>query len=562
MTRPSERMRSGPGNGAGGLVRFGRYVLVDRLGLGGMAEVFRALVLGPEEFQRVVVVKRILPSLCANPAFIKMFIDEARVCGRMSHPNVIQVHEFGRQQQHYFIAMEYLHGRNLNHILARLVEQRENLPPNVAAEIMRQACRGLAYAHSLRAVDGKPLGIVHRDVSPGNVMVAYTGEVKVLDFGVARVESRFRLGTTDPGHVKGKASYLAPEQLTGEGVDHRADIFAAGILLYEMLTTRRLFRSHSPMDTIDLVKSMPIPAPSHSNPQVPAALDAIVARALDRQPDQRYQDAGEMADALEAFLVENRFSAQELPVFMRRLYPEESVSIHLPLNTAELSALTADNAGEETQGLFVVADLDPGQAPRSASDVTPPPQSPAVADWPEMQAELAPEPSLWRRSAPKLGLLVVGALAAVALVLASGRFRTTPEPAPASAPVSAAALPPAPTAPPSPASPAPAAPVPSARVAISISSDPPGATVFALDGSESLGVTPLELSLPRSTQAVAFRVSKPGYVEGQLRLVPDSDRPAVVSLARSNSSSGRRRPSKAEPTEKVRNAVPLDPFDQ
>ena len=327
--------------------------------------------------------------------------------------------------------MEYLHGRNLNHILARLVEQRENLPPNVAAEIMRQACRGLGYAHGLRAVDGKPLGIVHRDVSPGNLMVAYTGEVKVLDFGVARVESRFRLGTTDPGHVKGKASYLAPEQLTGEGVDHRADIFAAGILLYEMLTTRRLFRSHSAMDTMDLVKSMPIPAPSHSNPQVPAALDAIVARALERQPGQRYQDAGEMADALEAFLVESRFSAQELPAFMRRLYPEESVSIHLPLNTAELSALASDNAGEETQGLFVVADLEPGPG-RSASDVTPPPQSPAVADWPEMQAELAPEPSLWRRSAAKLGLLVVGALAAVILVLVSGRFRTTPEPAPVS----------------------------------------------------------------------------------------------------------------------------------
>ncbi len=272
MTRPSESTRSGPSR-AKGAVRFGRYVLVDRLGVGGMAEVFRALVLGPEEFQRVVVVKRILPTLSANPAFIKMFIDEAKVTGRMSHPNVIQVHEFGRHQQQHFIAMEYLHGRNLNNILARLVERRQNLPPSIAAEIMRQACRGLAYAHGLRDMEGKPLGIIHRDVSPGNVIVAYTGETKVLDFGVARVESRFRLGTTDPGHVKGKASYLAPEQLTGQGVDHRADIFAAGILLYEMLTTRRLFNSRSTTDTMDLVRSMPIPAPSHSNPQVPAALD-------------------------------------------------------------------------------------------------------------------------------------------------------------------------------------------------------------------------------------------------------------------------------------------------
>ena len=318
MTRPSEPMRSGPDNGAGGPVRFGRYVLVDRLGVGGMAEVFRALVLGPEEFQRVVVVKRILPSLCANPAFIKMFIDEARVCGRMSHPNVIQVHEFGRQQQHYFIAMEYLHGRNLNHILARLVEQRANLPPTIAAEIMRQACRGLAYAHGLRAVDGKPLGIIHRDVSPGNLMVAYTGEVKVLDFGVARVESRFRLGTTDPGHVKGKASYLAPEQLTGEGVDHRADIFAAGILLYEMLTTRRLFKSHSAMDTMDMVRSMPIPVPSHATRRCRPALDAIVARALERQP------------SLSATRTPARWPTRWRPTWWRAGSPPGAAGVHAP----------------------------------------------------------------------------------------------------------------------------------------------------------------------------------------------------------------------------------------
>jgi serine/threonine protein kinase len=555
MTRPSEPMRSGHDSGAGGPVRFGRYVLVDRLGVGGMAEVFRALVLGPEEFQRVVVVKRILPSLCANPAFIKMFIDEARVCGRMSHPNVIQVHEFGRQQQHYFIAMEYLHGRNLNNVLASLVEQGANLPPTIAAEIMRQACRGLSYAHGLRAIDGKPLGIIHRDVSPGNVMVAYTGEVKVLDFGVARVESRFRLGTTDPGHVKGKASYLAPEQLTGEGVDHRADIFAAGILLHEMLTTRRLFKSPSAMDTMDMVRSMPIPVPSHVNPQVPPALDAIVARALERSPSLRYQDAGEMADALEAYLVESRFASQELPAFMRQLYPEESISVHLSLNTAELSALASDNGGENTQGLFVVADLDP-PPPRTASGVTPsPPQ--AVSDWPELDGELMSEPPR-ARPALKIALGVGAVLAAAATVLVlSGVYRT--KGAPLAAPVAAVApvAAPAPVPAPAPAPTMAAAPVPSAEVAISISSDPPGASVHAADG-RSLGVTPLALNLPRGTEPVLFRVSKPGYVDGQLRLVPDSDRPAVVSLARSNT---QRRPPRAEATEKVRNAVPIDPFD-
>jgi serine/threonine protein kinase len=565
MTRPSESTRSGPSR-AKGAVRFGRYVLVDRLGVGGMAEVFRALVLGPEEFQRVVVVKRILPTLSANPAFIKMFIDEAKVTGRMSHPNVIQVHEFGRHQQQHFIAMEYLHGRNLNNILARLVERRQNLPPSIAAEIIRQACRGLAYAHGLRAVDGKPLGIVHRDVSPGNVIVAYTGETKVRDFGVARVESRFRLGTTDPGHVKGKASYLAPEQLTGQGVDHRADIFAAGILLYEMLTTRRLFNSRSTNDTMDLVRSMPIPAPSHSNPQVPAALDEIVARALERDLSLRYQDAGEMADALESYLVENRFAAQEMPAFMRQLYPEENVTWQVPLGTAELSALSRDDPGEDTEGLFVMADLE-SAPPRSASQVTPQPPS-AVADWPELDADLV-ERRPRSRSGLKLGLVAGGVVAAVALVLFNGAFRTKSgplgvhapaAPAPTSAPAAPAPTPAAPAAAPTASAVAAAA---SSQVAISISSDPPGATVYDANGERSLGVTPVVLSLPRGTEPVLFRVSKPGHVEGQLRLVPDSDRPAVVSLARSNSNSSshsRRRGPRAEGTEKVRNAVPLDPF--
>jgi serine/threonine protein kinase len=539
-------MRSIPGSPAADPVRFGRYVLIDRLGLGGMAEVFRALVLGPEQFQRVVVVKRILPSLCANPAFIKMFIDEARVCGRLSHPNVIQVHEFGRQQQHYFIAMEYVHGRNLNHILARLVELGQAMPVTVAADIIRQACRGLAYAHGLRAVDGKPLGIVHRDVSPGNVIVAYTGDAKVLDFGVARVENRFRLGTTDPGHVKGKASYLAPEQLTGQGVDHRADIFAAGILLYEMLTTSRLFKSPSATDSMDMVRSMHIPAPSQSNPQVPPALDAIVARALQRPVESRYQDAGQMADELEAFLLEQRFGSQEVPAFMHRLFPEESGGLQLPFDPSTLEAVRVDESAEGTAGLYVVADLGPGSA---GSRGTPPPPS-ALEEWPELNAELdspAPQPRRGR------GLVWLAA-AAVALGLgAVGAQKLRAPAAPLAIPAGASSIAPAP--PPPVADPAPAAVVP-ADVGISISSEPPGATVNQGDSTQTLGVTPLEMRLPRGRAPVVFHINKAGYVEGQLKLVPDSDRSAVVSLARLN----RRRAVKAPATEKVRNAVPLDPF--
>jgi hypothetical protein len=237
---------------------------------------------------------------------------------------------------------------------------------------------------------------------------------------------------------------------------------------------------------------------------------------------------------------------------MRQLYPEESISVHLSLNTAELSALASDNGGENTQGLFVVADLDP-PPPRTASGVTPsPPQ--AVSDWPELDGERMSEPPR-ARPALKIALGVGAVLVAAATVLVlSGVYRT--KGAPLAAPVAAVAPVAAPAPVPAPPPPVAAAPVPSAEVAISISSDPPGASVHAADG-RSLGVTPLALNLPRGTEPVLFRVSKPGYVDGQLRLVPDSDRPAVVSLARSNT---HRRPPRAEATEKVRNAVPIDPF--
>src|SRR5436190_5126830 len=331
--------------------RYGRYVLIDRMGEGGMAEVFRALVVGPEQFQRMVVVKRVLPSLSARPGFIKMFIDEATLCGRLSHPNIIQVHEFGREGGQYFIVMEYVQGRNLNHVVSRLVQAERLMPPTIAAEITRQLCRGLAYAHGLTAVDGKPLGIIHRDVSPGNVMVSYAGAVKVLDFGIARVQDKFRTGSTDPGHVKGKSAYLAPEQLSHQGFDHRADIFATGIVLHEMLTGRRLFKAATGEETMQRVRSMPIPRPSQANPKVPAGLDSIVMRALQRSPAERYPNAGQMADALEAYLLEQRFSSQELPRFITTLFKDDGSHDQVHLTPQELQAVMEDEAAAPVREL-------------------------------------------------------------------------------------------------------------------------------------------------------------------------------------------------------------------
>jgi hypothetical protein len=302
------------------LQRYGRYVLVDRLGAGGMAEVFRAVVIGPEQFERVVVVKRILPHLTENPSFVKMFIDEATLCGRLSHPNIIQVYEFGREEGQYFIAMEYLEGLNLANVLGDMAERAENVPVNLAADVLRQTCLGLGYAHGLTGADGKPLNIIHRDVTPSNIMISYAGAVKILDFGIARVANMARVSSTDAGQVKGKSSYLAPEQVRGAPFDHRVDIFAAGIVLHETLTGRRLFKGANPVHTLELIEKLLVPPPSRLNKAVPARLDEIVLRALEREPDRRYQSALEMAEDLEGFLIENRYSSQDVGRFMRSLF--------------------------------------------------------------------------------------------------------------------------------------------------------------------------------------------------------------------------------------------------
>jgi serine/threonine protein kinase len=584
--------------------RYGRYVLLDHLGAGGMAEVFRALVVGPEQFQSVLVVKRILPHLCANQSFVKMFIDEARLCGLLSHPNIIRVQDFGQQDGQYFIAMEYLQGRNLTAIIRRALERREMVPPTVAAEIIRQACRGLAYAHALSAADGKPYGIIHRDVSPGNVMVTQSGAVKVLDFGVARVENRFRRALTDPGRVKGKAAYLAPEQMTGGSVDHRSDIFAVGILLHELLVGRRLFKGETSLESMKLVQTMPIRPPSSWHSQVPAALDAIVMRALERSPADRYQNAGEMADALEQFLLGAWVSSQELPAYMMRMFQQELENEKLTLSPEDLQAVMGRELSEKiiTQLGGAGTAAEPARTPTTTTTPGPTAGGAArqgsgaaaavLAEWPDLRSqdlegEAAEKP---RRRGMRLavvvgtcGLLAVGALAlqggkslghapmmAAAVVTASPAPAPKPIDKPATPPVAQenlaaekaradddSELAPAPpeTAPHGQSATTTAATDPAQNtVQISINSSPGRALVWRAGASTPLGHTPLVVPVARGREAVIFRISKAGYVEGRLSVVPDIDQPALVTLAKTPS------PTSIGNDQKVRNALPTDPF--
>src|SRR5881394_3408460 len=229
---------------------FGRYSLLRPIGRGGMAEVWKAKIHGAQNFQRLVVVKRILPHLSSDPEFVRMFTVEAKLSARLNHPNIVQVFEFSEVNGEHYLAMEFVAGVNLGDVQKRLKDVR--IPIGMAAHTVREVCLALAYAHALADEDGHRLRIIHRDVSPSNVMLGYDGSVKLLDFGVAKALSQSE-ELTRTGALKGKVGYMSPEAIEGEAeLDGRTDIFAAGVVLYEMLTGRRLFRGHDDLKTIAL----------------------------------------------------------------------------------------------------------------------------------------------------------------------------------------------------------------------------------------------------------------------------------------------------------------------
>jgi serine/threonine protein kinase len=303
-------------------IQFGKYSLFERIGRGGMAEVFKGRIQGPAGFERVFVVKRILPHLSDDATFIRMFVEEAKLSARLNHPNIVHIFELGAVEGEYFISMEYIRGHDLSETMRAIWKQLGPPRPELVAYIGREACRGLAYAHGLTDETGKPLGMIHRDVSPSNVMLSYEGAVKLLDFGIAKA-----LGDTSEatksGTMKGKYAYMAPEQTEGDNVDHRSDIFACGIVLHEVLTGRRLFKGTNDVQTIERVRACQVPPPSAQNPAVPPALDAIVLKALARNPAQRWQSAADMADALDDVVHDARFQPTHLAGLLHQLFPTE-----------------------------------------------------------------------------------------------------------------------------------------------------------------------------------------------------------------------------------------------
>ncbi len=338
-----------------------RYRILSKIDAGGMAEIYRGAAISIEGFEKPVAIKRILPSLCQNETFVTMFLDEARLTMQLNHANIVQIFDIGKVDDTYFLAMEMVEGANLRRVMQKALDQAKPFPVAIACFLAMEIAKALAYAHEKNGPDGQSLGIVHRDVSPPNVLLSKEGEVKLTDFGLARAASNAQV--SDAGVVKGKFAYLCPEAVEGKVVDPRADVYSTGIILWELLCGRRLYAGKSDVETIELVRKGDIPKPSTVRGPVDAELDRIVLRALAKNPKRRYQSAREFEQELAAFLFKHnlRVTNSDLAAFLRDLDASGEVQL------LDVVGLLRAELEEQVH----VGHLDPtlGQVPLKPSDL-------------------------------------------------------------------------------------------------------------------------------------------------------------------------------------------------
>ena len=288
-----------------------------------MAEVFKAKMFGVEGFEKIVAIKRILPEVAEDAEFIKMFVDEAKIAVKLQHPNVVQIFELGKIDESYFIAMELINGKDIKTIRKRLKRVELLMPVEQSAYIISQVCDGLDYAHRKTDEKMNPLNIVHRDISPQNMIVSYEGTVKLIDFGIAKAKSKST--KTQVGMLKGKFSYMSPEQVNGQPIDRRSDIFSLGVVFFEMLTGKRLFLGKNDVETLEKIRKAEVVPPSYFNSDVPPELDRIVLKALAKDREDRYQWASEFSEDLKKFSYSSgkTFSRQDMMNFMSEFFADE-----------------------------------------------------------------------------------------------------------------------------------------------------------------------------------------------------------------------------------------------
>jgi serine/threonine protein kinase len=300
---------------------YGPYRLLERVAVGGMAEVFRAKRTGVEGFEKVVAVKRILSHLSDNKEFVDMFIDEAKMVAGLTHANIVQMLDLGKLEKSYYIAMEYVHGRDLRTILRRARERKLKIPLDISTYVVSKVCAALEYAHRKKDDKGQPMLIVHRDISPQNILISFEGDVKLTDFGIAKAATK--ASTTDKGALRGKLLYMSPEQAWGRPMDKRSDVFSLGIVFYETLTEQKPFLGTSEMSILETVRECRVPPPTTINDRIPEKLERVVMKSLERDPEVRYQDAGEMLRDLERVLHEwQPATASGLARFLELLFDD------------------------------------------------------------------------------------------------------------------------------------------------------------------------------------------------------------------------------------------------
>ncbi len=458
-------------------VSFGRFRLVELLGRGGMAEVWKAKVDGPGGFSRTVVLKRILPGLAADPQFAKLFEREARLSSMLNHANIVQVFEFGSHANEPYLVMEYVAGLDLTRTIQFATERPLGLGPFVAREV----ARALRYAHTLTSDTGEPLQLVHRDISPSNVLLGLDGSVKLLDFGIAKALAEVG-DRTQTGVFRGKVGYASPEATEGLAIDARADLFALGVVLYETLIGDRLFRGESDVQTLAWVREARVVPPSHRRPGIPAELDAVCLKALARNREDRFQTAADFEAALDPLVRAFDFGPTQLAAFIGSINaPKPPVPLSSLPRRPDVSATTtapvqrrarplvAAAAGLVVIGLATALAVNFGRTAPSSPSVPPAPE--AVID-----------------RAPVVSTRAVPTPTAVEAVIDRAPAASTPA---VPTPAAVEALRPTPTT-------------------VHVESSPTGAVVTVFGSSEKLGRTPLDLSWPDHAPA-KLTVSLEGF---------------------------------------------------
>jgi TonB family protein len=435
---------------------YGQYEILERIASGGMAELYRARRSGVEGFQKIVAIKKILPHLADNEGFITMFADEAKLAAQLNHPNIVHIYDLGKiEGGGYFIAMEHVEGRDLRAILDSARELGTPLPVPLAVYIASKVASALDYAHRRRDAEGRDLHIVHRDVSPQNILISYEGDIKLCDFGIAKAASK--VSQTESGALKGKIQYMSPEQAWGKPIDRRSDLFSLGSVLYELLTEQKLFHGDSDLTVLENVRRANAEPPSAANPDVPKALDAVVLRALAKEPEDRYANASDLLRDLEQVLYSYSPApgSADLAIFLHRLQAEESAVAEARAREAARAVPEAEVEQKPRRAKAApvarrTGTVSKAPAPEAASPAPAPAEKPAAAAAPPRQGTapgvFGSYVSRQIESEAKSRTALIATIGAAVLALGAGIFwlttrKSVPPVAPRPTPASATPIP-------------------------------------------------------------------------------------------------------------------------